>query len=122
MSAELHDGFQDALRRYGRIKVTHEHPRLPDVLARARVKIITGSWKERSEGKTHFVLIDFSGVHYEIRTRQYDGTIGRASPVVRSNNRAIAISWPRRRPCSSSKNSASSAGSSCRDRTAPRSR
>ena len=32
------------------------------------------------------MLIDFSGVHYEIQTRQYDGTIGQASPVVRSDH------------------------------------
>jgi hypothetical protein len=29
------------------------------------------------------VLIDYTGVHYEIQARQYDGTIGRPSPVVR---------------------------------------
>ncbi|HWG45233.1 MAG TPA: hypothetical protein VN688_20885 [Gemmataceae bacterium] len=78
---ELRDGFQAGLGDMGRVKVTHEHPRLADVLARG-LKSLDG-WKDRSDAKTHFVLIDFSGVHYEIQTRQYDGTTGRASPVVR---------------------------------------
>jgi hypothetical protein len=79
---ELHDGFQAALGDMGRVTVTHEHPRLPDVLARG-LKQSLDDWKDRTDVKTHFVLIDFSGVHYEIQTRQYDGAIGRASPVVR---------------------------------------
>ena len=39
--------------------------------------------KDRSGVKTHFVLVDFSGVFYEISARQYDGWIGQPSPVVR---------------------------------------
>ncbi|MHB1425819.1 MAG: hypothetical protein ACYC3I_21850 [Gemmataceae bacterium] len=78
---ELHDGFQAALGDMGRVTVTHEHPRLADVLTRGLRSL--DEWKDRQDRKTHFVLIDYSGVHYEIRTRQYDGTIGRASPVVR---------------------------------------
>jgi hypothetical protein len=78
---ELHDGFQAALGDMGRVKVTHKHPRLADVLARGLRSL--DEWKERDDKKTHFVLIDYSGVHYEIQTRQYDGTVGRASPVVR---------------------------------------
>ncbi|HEY7158782.1 MAG TPA: hypothetical protein VH575_32860 [Gemmataceae bacterium] len=79
---ELHDGVQAGLGDMGRVTVTHEHPRLADVLARG-LKQSLDSWKERSDVKTHFVLIDFSGVHYEIQARQYDGTTGRASPTVR---------------------------------------
>jgi hypothetical protein len=78
---ELHDGFQGALGDMGRVKVTHEHPRLPDVVAQG-LKVLDG-WTDRDEVKTHFVLIDFTGVHYEIEARQYDGSIGRPSPVVR---------------------------------------
>jgi hypothetical protein len=78
---ELHDGFQAALGEVGRVKVTHEHPRLTDVLREGLQSL--GTWKDRADIKTHFVLIDFSGVHYEIQARQYDGTTGRASPVVR---------------------------------------
>ncbi len=82
LERELHDGFQAALGDLGRVTVTHEHPRLKDVLARG-LKQSLDDWKDRNDEKTHFVLIDYSGVHYEIQTRQYDGTIGRASPVVR---------------------------------------
>jgi hypothetical protein len=78
---ELHDGFQAALGEMGHVTVTHEHPRLGDVLMEGLQSL--GSWKDREDRKTHFVLIDFSGVHYEIQARQYDGTTGRASPVVR---------------------------------------
>jgi hypothetical protein len=78
---ELRDGFQGALGDMGRVTVSHEHPRLDDVLARG-LRSLDG-WKDRSDGKTHFVLIDYADGHYEIRARQYDGTIGRPSPVVR---------------------------------------
>jgi hypothetical protein len=78
---ELHDGFQAALGDMGRVTVTHEHPRLADVLARGLRSL--EDWKDRDDRKTHFVLIDYTGVHYEIQARQYDGTIGRPSPVVR---------------------------------------
>jgi hypothetical protein len=79
---ELRDGFQAGLGDMGHVTVTHKHPRLADVLARG-LKQSLDDWKDRSGIKTHFVLIDFSGVHYEIQARQYDGTTGRASPVVR---------------------------------------
>jgi hypothetical protein len=79
---DLHDGFQAALGDMARVKVDHHHDRLKEVLERGLKEALNG-WKDRSDGKTHFVLIDYSGVHYEIQTRQYDGSIGRASPVVR---------------------------------------
>lgn len=78
---ELHDGFQAALGEVGRVRVTHEHPRLEDVATQG-LRALDG-WKDRDDIKTHFVQIDFSGVHYEIQARQYDGTVGQASPVVR---------------------------------------
>ncbi|HTU20163.1 MAG TPA: hypothetical protein VMG10_19015 [Gemmataceae bacterium] len=79
---ELHDGFQAGLGDMGRVTVSHEHPRLDDVVARG-LKLSLDGWRDRRDVKTHFVLIDYSGVHYEIQTRQYDGSVGRASPVVR---------------------------------------
>ncbi len=78
---ELHDGFQSALGDMGRVTVTDSHPRLADVLARGLRSL--DDWKDRDAQKTHFVLIDYTGVHYGIQARQYDGAIGRASPVVR---------------------------------------
>ncbi len=79
---ELHDGFQSALGDMGRVVVTDKHPRLPDVLARGLFRSLD-DWKDRNDQKTHFVLIDYTGAHYEIQARQYDGAVGRASPVVR---------------------------------------
>jgi hypothetical protein len=78
---ELRGGFQSALGDMGRVEVTDKHPRLADVLARG-LRSLEG-WKDRDDQKTHFVLIDYTGTHYEIQTRQYDGTIGLPSPVVR---------------------------------------
>lgn len=34
-------------------------------------------------GKTHFVCIDFADGKYDIRTRQYDGTCGFCTPIIR---------------------------------------
>jgi hypothetical protein len=79
---ELGDGLQAALGELARVEVVTQHPRLADVLERGLQRSLDG-WKERSDVKTHFVLLDHSGVHYEVRARQYDGTVGVPSPVVR---------------------------------------
>jgi hypothetical protein len=79
---ELRDGFQAALGDMAHVTVTDQHPRLDDVLKRG-LKSSLDDWKDRTDRKTHFVLIDYTGVHYEIQTRQYDGTMGQANPVVR---------------------------------------
>jgi len=78
---ELRDGFQAALGDMGRVTVTHEHPRLTEVLEHG-LRFLD-SWRDRDDQKTHFVLIDYTGEHYEIQARQYDGTISWPSPVVR---------------------------------------
>jgi hypothetical protein len=41
------------------------------------------NWKEPSDRKTHFVLIDYVGAHYVIEARQYDGLTAQPSPAVR---------------------------------------
>jgi hypothetical protein len=79
---ELRDGLQEALGDLGRVTVAHDHPRLKDVLSRGLERSLD-AWAERSGVKTHFVLIDYSGVHYEIQARQHDGLTGRAGRVVR---------------------------------------
>jgi hypothetical protein len=79
---ELRDGLQEALGDLGRVTVAYEHPRLKDVLGRGLERSLD-AWAERSGDKTHFVLIDYSGVHYEIQARQHDGLTGRAGRVVR---------------------------------------
>jgi hypothetical protein len=78
---ELRDGLQEALGDLGRVTVAYDHPRLKDVLTRGLGAL--DAWAERSGVKTHFVLIDYSGVHYEIQARQHDGLTGRAGRVVR---------------------------------------
>jgi hypothetical protein len=80
---ELRDGFQSALGDMGRVEVTDKHPRLADVVARGLRSL--EEWKDRNDQKTHFVLIDYTGTHYQIQTRQYDGAIGLPSPVVRTD-------------------------------------
>jgi hypothetical protein len=51
-------------------------------------------FNEVSESKTHFVRIDFRNGQYLIRTRQFDGLTGLASPVVRhaqTNDRELVV-------------------------------
>ncbi len=78
---EVHDGLQAALGDLAEVKVVTEHPKLAEVLEKG-LRSLDG-WNDRTPIKTHFVLIDLSGVDYEIQTRQYDGLTGMASPVVR---------------------------------------
>jgi hypothetical protein len=40
-------------------------------------------WHQISDQKTHFVSVQFDGSRYELRTRQYDGATGLASPLTR---------------------------------------
>src|SRR5205823_2626078 len=61
---ELRDGLQAALGDLADVKVVREHPRLAEVLEKG-LRSLDG-WNERSAVKTHVVLIDFSGVNYEI--------------------------------------------------------
>lgn len=82
LERELGDGVQAALGDLGDVKVLREHPLLPRVLSEGLERALDG-WAERSDVKTHFVLVDYSGVHYEVQARQFDGVTGRPSPVVR---------------------------------------
>jgi hypothetical protein len=82
VARELRDGLQAALGELARVEVTSRHDRLPDVLRRGLDRGLTG-WAERSPYKTHFVLVDYFGVHYGVQARQYDGQLGMLSPVVR---------------------------------------
>jgi hypothetical protein len=82
VAEELRDGMQAALGDMGRVRVISHHPRLAEILARGLDRALDG-WADRSDIKTHFVLIDFVGTEYEIQARQYDGLTGRPSPAVR---------------------------------------
>jgi hypothetical protein len=84
---ELGDGMRAALGDLAKeVKVVTKHKRLPDVLKRGLGRALD-DWKERTGVKTHFVLIDYRGVYYEVQTRQHDGITGLSTglniPVVR---------------------------------------
>jgi hypothetical protein len=83
VARELESSLQGSLGDLARVSVVKDHPRLADVL-KDGLKAL-GGWNERSEYKDHFVLISYSGVHYEIEARQHDGLTGLASPVVRKD-------------------------------------
>lgn len=79
---ELRDGLQAALGNLAQVEVTRQHPRLEEV--RTRSLQAMESWKFLSNSKIHFVLIDVNRGAYVMQSRQYDGSVGMASPVVRS--------------------------------------
>ncbi len=79
---ELRDGLQASFGDLVNVEVTRDHPRLAEVLRDGLLQSLD-RWKERSAVKTHFVLIDYAGVHYRIQARQFDGLTGQPSPVVR---------------------------------------
>jgi hypothetical protein len=82
LERELGDGLQGALGELGEVQVVSEHPKLAEVL-RDGLQRALDVWDERSDVKTHFVLVDYSGGYIEIQARQHDGLTGRSSPVVR---------------------------------------
>jgi hypothetical protein len=82
LERELRDGLQGALGELGHVEVVRDHPKLAEVLGKGLERALD-AWDERSAVKTHFVLVDYSGVHYEVQARQHDGLTGRPSPVVR---------------------------------------
>src|SRR5262249_39794239 len=83
VARELEASLQGSLGELARVQVVSEHPRLQEVLDRGLKTL--DSWNERSEFKDHFVLISYSGVHYEIEARQHDGLTGLASPLIRKD-------------------------------------
>jgi hypothetical protein len=82
MQRELGDGVQAALGALARVEATDSHPRLLEIRTQGLGRALDG-YHERSDYHTHFVLIDFSGTHYQVQTRMHDGLTGLSSPVVR---------------------------------------
>jgi hypothetical protein len=78
---EIRDGLQAALGDMAVVEVVDKHPKLAEVLEKG-LRSLDG-WTDRAAVKTHFVLIDFTGVDYEIQARQYDGQTSMTTPVVR---------------------------------------
>jgi hypothetical protein len=81
---ELREGIQAALGDLATVDVVRDHPKLADVRAQGLKQALDG-WKERSDVKTHFVLIDLVNNQYEIQARQHDGPTGLSGPVVRTD-------------------------------------
>lgn len=84
VARELQDGLQAAMGDLARVVVVYEHPKLAEVRAKGLARALDG-WKERSDVKTHFVLVDLVANQYEIQSRQHDGPTGTAGPVVRTD-------------------------------------
>jgi tetratricopeptide (TPR) repeat protein len=81
---ELREGLQAALGDLASVDVVRKHPKLEEA-RKDGLKRSLDSWKEQSDTKTHFVLVDLVNNQYEIRARQHDGPTGMASPVVRTD-------------------------------------
>src|SRR5262245_55961188 len=79
---ELKDGVQAGLGALARVEVTDKHPLLAEVHNPGQGK--PGATNKITNERTFFVLIDFSGTHYQVQTRLYDGLTGLWSPVVRT--------------------------------------
>src|SRR5262245_32188404 len=69
VSRELRDGLLAALGDLAKVEVVDKHPRLGKVLDQGLGKGLD-DWGERSEFKTHFVLVDSVGTSYRVRARQ----------------------------------------------------
>ena len=65
LERELGDGLQGALGELGEVQVVSDHPKLAEVL-RDGLQRALDTWDERSDVKTHFVLVDYAGAHIEI--------------------------------------------------------
>jgi hypothetical protein len=77
----VRDNLQAAFGNLAKVEVVRTHPRLKDIEERGLQAL--DNWKEVSEYKTHFVLIDYvDNSYYEVRARQHDGLTGQASPVI----------------------------------------
>src|SRR5262249_45904154 len=78
---ELRESLQAGLGELATVEVVREHPRLKEV--RDNGLQVLDSWKDVTNDKTHFVLIDFVNGQYDIQARQHDGLTGQASAVLR---------------------------------------
>jgi hypothetical protein len=82
VAREVGDGLQAALGELASVKVVRGHPLLEEIDRQGLERALQG-YTERSNHKTHFVVIDYVDGHYDVQARQYDGVIGLPGPVVR---------------------------------------
>ncbi len=78
---ELSDSLQADFGDLVHVEVVRKHPLLKDVLDKGLANVLK-TWTDRNGIKTHFVLIDFNGVDYDIQTGQCDGVTGQPNPVL----------------------------------------
>lgn len=81
VARELGDSLQADFGDLVEVQVVRKHPWLNEVLTKGLASALK-TWSIRDGVKTHFVLIDFNGVDYEIQTGQYDGITGQPNPVL----------------------------------------
>jgi hypothetical protein len=80
---ELREGLQAGLGELATVEVVRDHPKLAEIRKNGLGRVLD-TWKEPSDVKTHFVLVDFVNNQYQIQARQYDGPTATAGPVVRT--------------------------------------
>lgn len=79
---DLQVWLQDSFGRLAQVQVVDQHPLLKEVLARGFQTALDG-WKSIKPAKVCVVLVDYVDGQYEVRTGQYDGLTGLASPAIR---------------------------------------
>jgi len=82
LQRELGDGLQAALGGMARVEVVRKHELQPRIAEVGLQRAVEG-WGDRSDVKTHFLLLDFADETYRLQSLQHDGTTGRAGPQVR---------------------------------------
>jgi hypothetical protein len=83
IAREVRDGLQSALGKLVRVRVTDKHPLLTEIREKGLDRVVAGH-RARSNEQTHFVLVDFDGVQYDLRTRMHNGLTGLPSAATRS--------------------------------------
>ncbi len=83
LQRELGDGLQAALGGMARVEVVRDHELRPRIEAVGLQRALE-EWNQRSEIKTHFLLLDYADSYYRIQALQYDGITGQAGPIVRT--------------------------------------
>ena len=83
VTREVRDGLQAALGKLVRVHVTDKHPLLPEIRDKGLDRVLA-SYRARSNEQTYFVVLDYDGTQYDLRTRMHNGLTGLPSAVSRS--------------------------------------
>jgi hypothetical protein len=85
IAREVRDGLQSALGKLVRVRVTDKHALLPEIRDKGLDRVLA-SHRARSTEQTHFVLVEFDGVQYDLRTRMHNGLTGLPSAASRTGS------------------------------------